>query len=325
MRDFDGVVIPDTTEPIMALRSFAVVATNRAGPPDFKRTYAISTPPPREGDPVALAGPAYRGFKYSPGENIATCSEIGPGFLNKNGWARFPMGYTVPPDSWPQEHRIAGKGYGCGFYAYYDGSNNYYKADTVAGVVQAYGHVNFGDRGLRCSKLRIVALVNPHLGFDQVAAEKDSLVNVMVYAASQPKTRLEKFMSYCSRKLWPVPAVLLHGSVGCYLMPTALLGILFSLLMLTGAGILLLGMAWWRDLLRDRVATAKKMAERTPLIEFRLGGGWGVPRHVYRALEESYPDVKWYATEEEMLKDFPLTQVESLYRMTDGAWRSQPN
>jgi hypothetical protein len=55
-----------------------------------------------------------------------------------------------------------------GFYAYYDGSNDYYKPGYVAGVIEGYGEAVIGTRGFRCMKARIVALhipadVNPAL------------------------------------------------------------------------------------------------------------------------------------------------------------------
>jgi len=54
----------------------------------------------------------------------------------------------------------------CGFYGYYDGSNDYNppanpKRDMVSGVVEGFGSVLIGERGFRAQKARIVALQIP--------------------------------------------------------------------------------------------------------------------------------------------------------------------
>jgi hypothetical protein len=45
-----------------------------------------------------------------------------------------------------------------GFYAYYDGSNDYKTDDRISGVVEGYGETVIGTRGFRAMKARIVAL-----------------------------------------------------------------------------------------------------------------------------------------------------------------------
>jgi hypothetical protein len=50
----------------------------------------------------------------------------------------------------------------CGFYAYYDGSNDYRQSETtITAVVEGYGSTVIGSRGFRCAKARIVALHIP--------------------------------------------------------------------------------------------------------------------------------------------------------------------
>lgn len=50
----------------------------------------------------------------------------------------------------------------CGFYAYYDGSNDYRsEGKTITGVVEGWGSTVIGSRGFRCSKAKIVALHIP--------------------------------------------------------------------------------------------------------------------------------------------------------------------
>ncbi|GAA4774361.1 hypothetical protein [Microbacterium gilvum] len=45
-----------------------------------------------------------------------------------------------------------------GFYAYYDGSDDYSETGMVSAVVEGYGETVIGTRGFRCMKARIVAL-----------------------------------------------------------------------------------------------------------------------------------------------------------------------
>jgi hypothetical protein len=49
----------------------------------------------------------------------------------------------------------------CGFYGYYDGSNDYHKPEYVSGVIEGYGETLIGTRGFRCMKARIVAIHIP--------------------------------------------------------------------------------------------------------------------------------------------------------------------
>lgn len=46
----------------------------------------------------------------------------------------------------------------CGFYAYYDGSDDYNEDGFVSGVVEGFGETLIGTRGFRAMKSRIVAL-----------------------------------------------------------------------------------------------------------------------------------------------------------------------
>lgn len=48
-----------------------------------------------------------------------------------------------------------------GFYAYYDGSDDYHEAGRVSAVVEGYGETVIGTRGFRSMKARIVAIHIP--------------------------------------------------------------------------------------------------------------------------------------------------------------------
>jgi hypothetical protein len=59
------------------------------------------------------------------------------------------------------KHRIGGLNCGCGFYAYFDGGNDYAQEGRVAGIIEGYGTCTVGSRGFRAEKARLVALVLP--------------------------------------------------------------------------------------------------------------------------------------------------------------------
>jgi hypothetical protein len=78
---------------------------------------------------------------WEPGENHARCI---PG--------------TRRP---PEEHRLVGMDCMCGFYAYFDGKNNYATSVTVSGIIEGYGRCVYGTQGFRCEKAIVRALVRP--------------------------------------------------------------------------------------------------------------------------------------------------------------------
>lgn len=49
----------------------------------------------------------------------------------------------------------------CGFYAYYEGFNEYAQSDRITGVIEGYGETQIGTRGFKSAKARIVALHVP--------------------------------------------------------------------------------------------------------------------------------------------------------------------
>jgi hypothetical protein len=68
--------------------------------------------------------------------------------------------FSPDPKPTPKEpHSIVGCG--CGFYGYYDGSNDYHKPERVSGIVEGYGEVVIGTRGFRATKARLIALTIP--------------------------------------------------------------------------------------------------------------------------------------------------------------------
>ena len=112
-----------------------------------------------------------RGVAYSavwrPGENQAECME--------RHYEMAMFGVSTAPafslrKSDKPEHSIAECNHG--FYGYYEGSNDYYEAGRIMGVIEAYGEAVIGTRGFRASKARIVALHIP----DDVSAPLRKLI-----------------------------------------------------------------------------------------------------------------------------------------------------
>lgn len=51
----------------------------------------------------------------------------------------------------------------CGFFAYYDGTNNYRGESKISGLIAGYGRCIVGERGFRAEKARIVAFIQPKI------------------------------------------------------------------------------------------------------------------------------------------------------------------
>lgn len=120
---------------------------------------------------------------FRPGENVARCA--GPGIMLGGTLARPTYAYlgdpasalssTFDPSPWmihqsgpgpvaepePPKHHVGQIDCSCGYYAYFDGGNDYAAPGQVTGIIEGYGTVTVGDRGFRAEKARLVALVDP--------------------------------------------------------------------------------------------------------------------------------------------------------------------
>lgn len=94
-----------------------------------------------------LQSPQYK-TTWTPGEMLATCKG--------DPFQRTLLGYDRPPEGEHQQSTCS-----CGFYAYYEGFNEYAQADRVTGVIEGYGETQIGTRGFKSAKARIVALHVP--------------------------------------------------------------------------------------------------------------------------------------------------------------------
>lgn len=65
------------------------------------------------------------------------------------------------------KHSLAGLDCHCGFYAYFDGRNDYKDPDRIAAIIEGFGVCTVGTRGFRASKARLVAIVVPGKKFPE--------------------------------------------------------------------------------------------------------------------------------------------------------------
>lgn len=111
-----------------------------------------------------LTGVCYH-TAWKPGENVATCAQTAGDASYRYDVGGLIMSSRIPIHGLPTvpaaPHHVAIKNCSCGFHAYFDGTNDYAGEDSITGVIEGYGHVTVGAKGLRCEKAKIVALVVP--------------------------------------------------------------------------------------------------------------------------------------------------------------------
>jgi hypothetical protein len=138
---------------------------------------------------------------FTPGENVGECRKgeddaTGGWLLPHRAFWGFsdPWSFTVGPtwsapsivDDAPgvkdvtlahakPKHRVGQKDCTCGYYAYFDGQNDYHdKSDArLAGLIEGYGNVTIGERGFRAQKAKLVALIIPAKPDPKLAAKFD--------------------------------------------------------------------------------------------------------------------------------------------------------
>lgn len=126
-----------------------------------------------------LYGPSFDQV-FRPGENVAVCRKDEA----NSGWMFPPLASLAFPVFGPNEpvkpeatklaedaatskppkkpkHTLAGLGCSCGFYAYFDGRNDYKERHRLGVVIEGYGVCTVGTRGFRAEKARPVALIAP--------------------------------------------------------------------------------------------------------------------------------------------------------------------
>ena len=72
--------------------------------------------------------------------------------------AVLPAGVRAEPKE-KEQHRAGVSGCSCGYYAYFDGSDDHADTVTVTGLIEAHGLCTVGSRGFRAEKASIVGLI----------------------------------------------------------------------------------------------------------------------------------------------------------------------
>jgi hypothetical protein len=252
------------------------------------RSFALS--PTKHG---VVTGPSYQSFAYYPGENHARCGGDGE-----------------PSDP----SHISRHGCSCGFYAFYNGKNTYYRANTVAGIIMGYGRVVYGSEGFRCQKSKLVAMVNPYL---RIADDADFPRTMQEYARafSYPypdvpqnrKERIGKFFNDHATAVFFATALVMLITVA---VPVFGLSPWISAAAWFPLSISVFGV-WqggqWRRVRNHRSNHLMVQMQMSDEMRGYAGGGTNIQRDIYAKIAARYPDVKWYPNTSAMLKDFPLT------------------
>lgn len=109
---------------------------------------------------------------WTPDVNTAACRKRQVGHMMYGGRSPGIVDYNSEEPDIPLGHLSSCR---CGFYGFYDGSNDFNKAskpkpEFVSAVIEGWGECVIGTRGFRCTKARIIALqITPTVpAFDRV-------------------------------------------------------------------------------------------------------------------------------------------------------------
>lgn len=175
------------------------------------------------------------------------------------------------------EHKPGAKGCSCGYWAYFDGSDDFSSDGTVTGVVRGEGVVTIGSKGFRAERAELLALVAPanpkkpslwHRWMDWLADADGALASALVVGAS-------------GLALFTVAAVLDAVAGSALAFAWALAAVLSGGLLASGV------VAWNNDCHSDH-------DEPRPAV-------------AWDAVRRNYPDVPVYPTLKAALRDHPLS------------------
>lgn len=160
---------------LIGMRAFAVDSLGRLIGPSFPQVFAPGENAAecrKDDDPVAALNLAYQRMtlSFDPVRFGGGVLSHGGGRLGENyrkakaeierkALSQEAVEREDPPK--PPPHTMGGIGCRCGFYAYFDGGNDYKQPDRVTALIEGYGVCTVGDRGFRASKARLVAIVRP--------------------------------------------------------------------------------------------------------------------------------------------------------------------
>lgn len=241
---------------------------------------------------------------WRPGENVAECrrsrrtpqcakahDDMISMFAYHGAKPRMPAGWPHTPQCFDSTPCLGLEpNCECGFYAFYNGANDYRQSSRVSAVIEGYGRTVVGTRGFRAEKAKIVALCLPGLAVKATSA-----------AAKPKKSWWDRLDS----------AVVWLGWVaaGAKAIATALD---FSVANLIGSG-----GAIALAIVLTVVARRSRTSRRATTVSAAITVDFGEPSLSRSQLERvcrNYPDVPAFSTVKEMLAAHPL----------DGAQRVTP-
>lgn len=171
----------------------------------------------------------------------------------------------------------------CGFYAYYDGSNDYANDATISGVVEGYGEVVIGDRGFRARKTRIAAI---HMKRPPHRAAKHSWRRHPYRRGIE--NMVERMHSTKSTTMaWPY--FLAVFTLGLGVLPVIMQNKAFYIWLYETYGL---------------EENKPKYKWYTPSV--RAKGITYVPKETYEGVQKNYPGIPIYDDFDMMIADFPL-------------------
>lgn len=210
--------------------------------------------------------------------------------------------HVAEPMTRTDEHRPGAKGCGCGFWAYFDGSDDFSDDDNVTGIIRGEGVVTVGSKGFRAERAEVVALVDPS---DRWAGEPAEDKRPNLWDRWSDWIYDKAYGSWDSLLVtllvgFSVAAVVLgtYGLVGDAGMGVAWTAFGLSLLSLGGWAVRNRGFAHGRD----RSQAAMRRAARA------FSPGASLDPECWEAVRRNYPDVPVYPTLKAALRDFPLTE-----------------
>jgi hypothetical protein len=178
----------------------------------------------------------------------------------------------------------------CGFYGYYDGSDDFKRDATVSAVVEGYGEVLIGTRGFRASKARVLALCIPEAAAVEPKKPKRTLPLVRWFAKHDSWGSTAFAVGLAGLLFWGIGAVV-DASQGTLLEA----GILGPLALLFGY----LGLTAFLSLDYDDSRRADSFVRAVREIIGTLS-----PEMIAK-IRRNYPDVPIFTSFESMITEYP--------------------
>lgn len=207
----------------------------------------------------------------------------------------------------------------CGFYAYWDGSDDYSGYGKVSGVIEAYGKTVVGTRGFRAKKAKIVALLLPEPPKEiDLEAERKKFLSKFSY----PMRVMVKSKATKRDDAYAAAAIggmiiglilttfLLVGGFSTGTIPVILLGFLAAAAtvysgMFTQASFDAIDVWYTDEYCRLFTPNASYFRTSEILEDLHTRMSFGVSRSEAEIIAKKYPDARIFHDRREMMEAFP--------------------